>query len=270
MNIYKNTKITGTIFFILIIINISALFHEFNNFVNLFELLSVSAEKSTNTRLFYVLFVSLIILLIVFYLIFLQMILQKKVEITKQKEIENIKKKKIIEEKKEKQENKERLREDALKNAKMERILKELEEQLNLKKYCEKFLSNVAKEYDIVQGLFYLKNPKLQLFQVMGTYAFYSDDQPMEFKEGEGLSGQVAKNKSLIYVDKIPENYITILSGLGNSSPKYLLIFPVLLNDESIGIIELASFKPFSKDAKQIFMTVSKIIGQQVQTQYMG
>ncbi len=115
-------------------------------------------------------------------------------------------------------------------------------------KYTEKILQNAAKELDIVQGLVFLLDKKEQLYNVSGEYAYYSEEQPRSFPLGETLSGQVAKNKQLLNVREMPEGYITVLSGLGKSNPGYLIIAPVVHDDESIGVIELASFKPFGKN----------------------
>ncbi len=115
-------------------------------------------------------------------------------------------------------------------------------------KYTEKILQNTAKELDIVQGLVFLLDKKDQLFNVSGEYAYYSEEQPRSFPLGETLSGQVAKNKQLLNVQEMPEGYITVLSGLGKSSPRHLIIAPFVHDDESIGVIELASFKPFGKN----------------------
>lgn len=59
---------------------------------------------------------------------------------------------------------------------------------------------------------------------------------------GEGLIGAVAQEKKMFYTDRIPDDYLSITSGLGRANPRYLLIMPILLNDEVFGILELASF----------------------------
>ena len=142
------------------------------------------------------------------------------------------------------------------------KILPKDNAKLDLVKYTEKILSNIAKEFDIVQGLFFVKEKKSGIFDIAGKYAYFGEEEPKSFKIGESLSGQVAKNKKVLNLKDIPENYITILSGLGSSSPNYLLIIPIIMNDETIGIIELASFKEFKSNFSNLFEKISEQIGK--------
>jgi len=133
--------------------------------------------------------------------------------------------------------------------------------KLDLTKYTEKILSNIAKEFDIVQGLFFVREKDSDIFSIAGKYAYFGDEEPKSFNLGETLSGQVAKNQAVLNLKEIPENYITILSGLGSSSPNHLIIIPVITNGKTIAIIELASFKEFKGNFKELFQAMSERIG---------
>ena len=67
------------------------------------------------------------------------------------------------------------------------------------------------------------------------------------FKIGEGLIGQCAREKKLIVVHEVPDDYIKINSGLGESKPLNIIVLPVLFEEELIAVIELASFNRFSE-----------------------
>jgi len=124
--------------------------------------------------------------------------------------------------------------------------------------YGEKLLQNIARELGIVQGLVFALNDADQLFNVSGEYAYFSDDLPRSFPLGETLSGQVAKNQKLLNLKDIPEGYITVLSGLGKSAPRQLLIAPVVHEGKSIGVMELASFKPFGENEEALVREICK------------
>ena len=146
----------------------------------------------------------------------------------------------------------------------LNKILPKENAKLDSTKYTEKILSNIAKEFDIVQGLFFVKEKKTDMFNIAGKYAYFGEEQPKSFKSGETLSGQVAKNKTTLNLKEIPEDYVTILSGLGSSSPNNLLIIPIILKDETVGVIELASFKKFGKVIIELFESISDKIGNEL------
>ena len=89
------------------------------------------------------------------------------------------------------------------------------------------------------------------------------------YKMGESLVGRCAFEKSTIYMTKIPQDYVNITSGLGKANPHVLLLVPLLMNDSVLGVIEIASFKPFKSHEidfieKVSYSLASTIAGKQV------
>lgn len=58
----------------------------------------------------------------------------------------------------------------------------------------------------------------------------------------QGLLGQAVMEKGHLYFNHISPDYIRLTSGLGEATPSYLLIVPLISNDEVHGVIEIASF----------------------------
>jgi two-component system chemotaxis sensor kinase CheA len=144
----------------------------------------------------------------------------------------------------------------------VELVVPKNSQNLNVEQFTEQVLANSSKVCDLVQGLFFVKDATSSEFKSAGKYAYFSETSPKGFYEGETISGQVAKAKKIININEIPENYFNVISGLGESKPKYLLIVPVVFKDEAIGIIELASFKPFEKTHEQLFEKLSVLLGK--------
>ncbi len=77
---------------------------------------------------------------------------------------------------------------------------------------------------------------------------------------GEGLVGMCAVEKSTVYLNDIPDGYLSISSGLGGSDPRSLLIVPLKLEDEIFGVIEVASFNRFKKHEIEFVERVTESI----------
>jgi len=83
---------------------------------------------------------------------------------------------------------------------------------------------------------------KGQLLELFGSYAFDREKYiHQSFEFGEGLVGRAAVEKEIIYVTDLPPDYIKIRSGLGEDVPSSVLLVPVMLDNNVLGVIELAS-----------------------------
>lgn len=137
----------------------------------------------------------------------------------------------------------------------------------DMEKFGESMLSNISQCIDIVQGTLHILDNGDETFKQIAGYAFYTDGETSTYKVGETLAGQVAKNQEILNLDKVPENYITVMSGLGNASPKNLLIVPVITpNKQTIGIIEVAAFKPFNNQIEELFAKLGNNLGEKIET----
>lgn len=133
---------------------------------------------------------------------------------------------------------------------------------ISLEKYAEELLKNMADEFNIVQGLFYFRQPGSDLFQCRAQFAYYSDTKPPDFKFGETLPGQAVKNKKTVSLSKIPENYLTVVSGLGKGAPNEIIFLPVIFDGEVIALIEYATFGSFNeKIGENLNLVAKKIAG---------
>jgi len=113
----------------------------------------------------------------------------------------------------------------------------------NFSKLTDTYIKELVKYLNVIQGGIYLidDNNKDQLNLIS---AFAYDRKKFlnkTYKMGEGLVGTCAIEKKILIIDNVPESYIKITSGLGDTPPRHLFIIPMLHNDELIGVIELAS-----------------------------
>lgn len=135
-------------------------------------------------------------------------------------------------------------------------------QNITITQIFEHILTNAGKVFQLACGIAYFKNSD-GYFQPVSKYAYYSTENIEPFKEGEGLPGQVVKDKKPIYIQQVPPDYMRIVSGLGQSSPSYLYIFPILNNkDEVIAVIEMASFSAFDNSVQQILNKLSNLLSK--------
>ncbi len=113
---------------------------------------------------------------------------------------------------------------------------------------------NLLSEELIVELIGYIKANQGAIFmiqedyngsflQLTGCYAYerkkYID---LKIEQGEGLTGQCWLEGKTIYLTDIPNDYVNITSGLGKANPRAIIIVPLKINDEIMGVLEIASF----------------------------
>lgn len=142
----------------------------------------------------------------------------------------------------------------------------------NIKELSHSIVSNLVKYLDINQGgMFVLTDAdKSSEQQLEMTACFAYNRRKMverTFEVGEGLVGRCFVEGETIYLLEIPDNYISITSGLGDTTPKCLLLVPLKINNEINGVLELASLTPIDdykvkfveKIAESIASTIASV-----------
>ena len=107
-------------------------------------------------------------------------------------------------------------------------------------------ISNLVRYVGSNQGGFFMVNNDEEgssHLELVSSYAYEGRKfQEKKVYAGQGLLGQSMLEKETIYMTQVPDQYVHITSGLGEATPKNLIIIPLLLNEEYCGAIELASF----------------------------
>ena len=149
---------------------------------------------------------------------------------------------------------------------KVEEMTTDTEQITDPEKYFDQLLINLSKAIAIVQGVAYTLNRQTQTYSMVSTYAFYTTDTSRTFAIGEGIPGQVAKDKKLLFINDVPEGYIKIVSGLGTSSPKYMGVIPVIHGDETIALIEISTFEKPEVDLVEFQKQFNEKVSEKIST----
>ncbi|MGW9043606.1 HAMP domain-containing protein [Streptomyces lydicus] len=102
--------------------------------------------------------------------------------------------------------------------------------------------------------------------RLMGSYGYSMGAMPTTFKPGETLIGTAAEEGRTILVENVPSGYLKIASGLGEAPPANVIVLPVLFEDKVLGVIELASFQPFTQIQKDFLSQIAEMIATSVNT----
>ncbi|UFR01909.1 HAMP domain-containing protein [Streptomyces sp. Go40/10] len=102
--------------------------------------------------------------------------------------------------------------------------------------------------------------------RMLGSYGYSMGSMPTSFRPGEALIGTAAQEKRTILVDRAPSGYLKISSGLGEAPPAQVIVLPVLFEGKVLGVIELASFTPFTHIQKDFLNQIAEMIATSVNT----
>ncbi|MFI6645052.1 HAMP domain-containing protein [Streptomyces sp. NPDC050504] len=102
--------------------------------------------------------------------------------------------------------------------------------------------------------------------QMRGSYGYSAGSMPTTFRPGETLIGTAAEEKRTIQVDNVPPGYLKISSGLGEAPPAHVIVLPVLFEGKVLGVIELASFQPFTHIQRDFLNQIAEMIATSVNT----
>ncbi|GHE06933.1 HAMP domain-containing protein [Streptomyces alanosinicus] len=102
--------------------------------------------------------------------------------------------------------------------------------------------------------------------RMQGSYGYSMGSMPTSFRPGEALIGTAAQEKRTILVERAPSGYLKISSGLGEAPPAQVIVLPVLFEGKVLGVIELASFTPFTQIQKDFLNQIAEMIATSVNT----
>jgi len=130
----------------------------------------------------------------------------------------------------------------------------------DIKTLATNIITYVCKYLNAQVGAFYFKMND-DTYKMISSYAYKKrKNLSDEVRVGEGLVGQCALENQTITISNVPENYITINSGLGESVPHNILVTPCSYHKEVKCIMELGSFNQFTDTQIEFIELISHIV----------
>ncbi len=148
------------------------------------------------------------------------------------------------------------------------RFARMMQGQRDLATVARQILAELAPLVRVQQGAFYIAEADASGEVALNLLASYAAGPNLvhHFRLGEGLVGQCALEKRKRLLEDVPGDYYRVRSGLGSSSPRSLVILPVLFEGEVNAAIELASLGQLSPVHEVFLDQLTESIGIVVNT----
>ena len=137
----------------------------------------------------------------------------------------------------------------------------------NLTALGDEIIKNLVWYLNSVQGGLFVIDDKSETekYELVAAFAFDRKKYlNKSFAKGEGLGGTCAAERDIIHLTEIPQEYIEIASGLGGSNPNALLLVPLIVEDEVLGVIELSSFNKYKPHEIELVKKLAQTIGSTI------
>jgi PAS domain-containing protein len=152
---------------------------------------------------------------------------------------------------KSKKENEIRKEEDEIRHwintgiAKFNDLLRQNNDNIQALSYT--LIENLITYLQANQGGVFLVEGDAETDRKINMIASFAYDRRKYLKKsiaiGEGILGNVYLEKKSVFLKDIPDDYLEITSGLGQATPRNLYIIPLRVDEEVLGMIEIASFR---------------------------
>ncbi|MFO7843078.1 MAG: GAF domain-containing protein [Bacteroidales bacterium] len=134
----------------------------------------------------------------------------------------------------------------------------------NLSVLSMNIIKNLVRYLKVNQGGLFIVNDQEESKKSLHLVAAFAFDREKyftrEIEMGEGLVGTCAMEKQSIYLTEIPQDYVHIVSGLGGANPNSLLLIPLKIENDILGVIEMASFRKFEQHEIEFTESVAESI----------
>lgn len=164
------------------------------------------------------------------------------------------------------EENAERLQHVAwLRNGQSE-LAEQVLGQLTLNMLGRNVLQFFAQYLGAVVAAVYVRQQHGGLTRV-ASYGFSQQQEMQEqsIYSGEGVVGKAAEQDKVITLDDVPQNYFKVSSGLGEGSPRSVLVVPTSDDDKVNGVIELGFLRALTPRDIEFMQLISDNVGTSIE-----
>ncbi|HEY0287308.1 MAG TPA: response regulator [Pseudomonas sp.] len=138
--------------------------------------------------------------------------------------------------------------------------------QLTLNMLGRNILQFFAKYLGAVVAAVYVRQEHGGLVRV-ASYGFSRQQEMQEqsFYSGEGVVGKAVEQDQVITLEDVPQDYFKVSSGLGEGSPRSVLVVPTSNDDNVNGVIELGFLRALTPHDIEFMKLIADNVGTSIE-----
>lgn len=107
---------------------------------------------------------------------------------------------------------------------------------------------SLARSLNAGVSALYVLDDRRELLVLSGSFGYQQARHGQtQYRLGEGLTGQCARDRKPIVVESIPADYVRIHSGTGEAAPTTVILLPLQTKEHLLGVLEFAAFGRFTE-----------------------
>src|SRR5690606_35133236 len=135
-------------------------------------------------------------------------------------------------------------------------------------------LKFVAKYLNAQQGSLFILEGNEQDEQYLRLASCFAFDRKKFVEKrieiGQGLVGQTYLEAKTLVLTQVPQAYTYITSGLGDATPSFLVIVPMMYNEKVQALIEIAAFEKFEAHQISFLEKAGEFVASAISTAQNG
>lgn len=140
-------------------------------------------------------------------------------------------------------------------------LAENLRGELNVSELGSRLLSYLAEYTGAQIGALYVNDGPDYLVRV-AQFAYPEGYAAKErFRYGQGLVGQVAREKKLSQLTNLPSDYVKVTSGTGEALPRAMVLAPLTADGLTQGVLELGFLQGASPESQALLTEASELMG---------
>ncbi len=139
-------------------------------------------------------------------------------------------------------------------------LAQQLQGEMRIEVLCERVLGFLSAALNAPVGVLYQAEPDGSLLRA-GTTGTLREAVPERLASGEGLPGQAWRSRRPVLVSQVPEGHLPVVTGLGRSAPREILLSPAVHEGQPQAVIELGFTDRVEDVDRALMERASELLG---------